>query len=73
MTFFNRTIKFFDTQLLVVTACAWINIYQVDRQVIEKSLSYDVSIGSLVMTGACMIGLFTYLFVNSRQLEAQEI
>ena len=31
LTFFNRTINFFDAQLLVVTACAWINIYQVNR------------------------------------------
>ena len=34
LTLFNRTINFLDTQLLVVTTCAWINIYQVDRQVI---------------------------------------
>ena len=73
LTLFNRTINFLDTQLLVVTTCAWINIYQVDRQVIEKSLSYDVSIGTLVTTGACIIALFTFLFVKSRQLNSQEI
>ena len=73
LTLFNRTINFLDASLLVVTTCAWINIYQVDRQVIEKSLSYDVAIASLVMTGASIIGLFTYLFVNSHQLTAEEI
>ena len=71
LTLFNRTINFLDTQLLIVTTCAWINIYQVDRQVIEKSLSYDVSIGSLAMSGACIIALFTFLFVKLRQLNSQ--
>ena len=73
MTFFNRTIKFFDTQLLVVTACAWINIYQVNRQAIERSLSYDISVGCLALTATGSLALFVYLLVESSRLNKQVI
>ena len=40
LTLFNRVIDFVDASLLVVTTCAWINIYQVNRKAIDLSLSY---------------------------------
>ena len=59
--------------MLVVTTCACINIYQVNRQVIDQSFSYDVAIVSLVLTAMCLVSLFTYLFAKSSQLESQAI
>ena len=73
MTFFNRAIEFFDAQLLVVTACAWINIYQVNRQVIERSLSYGTSFGCLALSATGLLALFAYLLVESSRLKKQAI
>ena len=62
-------INFFDPQLLVVTTCAWINIYQVHREAIERSLSYDMSIGCLAFTAIGLLALFVYLLVDSSRLK----
>ena len=59
--------------MLVVTTCAFINIYQVNRQVIDMSFSYYVAIVSLALTTVCLVSLFTYLFAKSSQLQSQVI
>ena len=59
--------------MLISTTCAWINIYQVNQQVIDPSFSYNVAIVSLSMLAVCLIALFTYLFAKSSQLESQEV
>ena len=69
LTLFNRVINFVDGSLLAVTTCAWINIYQVNREAIDPSLSHSVSIAALTLIAASLTVLFTYLLVNSRNLE----
>ena len=58
---FGRIIVFMDTSMLVITTCSWINLYQVHSGAMEISLSYYVSIGSLVLIAISSAGIFTYL------------
>ena len=67
-TLFNRVINLVDGSLLVVTTCAWINIYQVHRAAIEPSLSYSVAISALALIAVSLTALFTYMLVKSRDL-----
>ena len=62
-----------DATLLVLSTCAWINIYQVDHQAADKSLSYGVSIGIFILLGACMIALFTYLYIKLKELATETV
>ena len=70
LIFFNRIISFFDTSLLVITTCAWINIYQVDRGAIIKSLSYHVSVFALTLITVSLAALFIYLASKASKLES---
>ena len=68
-TVFNRIIAFIESSVLNIATSCWINIYQVDRRgVIEKSLSYYVSIALLIFLAVYMIVLFIYLLCSFKHL-----
>ena len=68
---FGRIIVFMDASMLVITTCSWINLYQVHSGTMEISLSYYVSIGSLVLIAISSAGIFTYLFCNISKLDSK--
>ena len=71
--YFNRIIIFLDSQILVITTCACINIYQVNRKVVDQNFSYDAANVSLVLITASLLSLFTYLLKKSSILESQSV
>ena len=73
LTFFNRTINFVDATLLLITSSAWINIYQVNRQAIDKNSSFYIATGALALTAACLVALFTYLLIKASKLKKKVV
>lgn len=71
-TLFNRIITFVDSSLLVMSTCAWINVYQVWRGTIEYSMSYYTSVVILALIFVYLIALIGYLYAKRRVLHSDD-
>ena len=71
-TFFNRILVFVEAEILVVTTCCWINLYQVSRGIIKRDISFYFSIVLLSVISVIVIIFFIYLLFKADKLDPED-